>query len=103
MKTCNARQDPVGTSLLSAHSMFSIDVQCSSGTYNAIKSSLYKQEPPHYTIVARNEMPGDTTQKPGPGNYSPEKVWLHKQQAPGYSFGIRHSAFEAPMIVEVKD
>ena len=54
-------------------------------------------------MIARNEMPGDTTQKPGPGNYSPEKVWLHKQQAPGYSFGIRHSQYEAPLIVEVKE
>jgi hypothetical protein len=54
-------------------------------------------------MTAKNEMPGDTTQKPGPGNYSPEKVWLHKQQAPGYSFGIRHSLYEAPLIVEVKE
>lgn len=54
-------------------------------------------------MTARNEMPGDGTQKPGPGKYSPEKVWVHKQQAPGYSFGIRHSMYEAPLIVEVKE
>ena len=54
-------------------------------------------------MTARNEMPGDSTQKPGPGKYSPEKVWLHKQQSPGYSFGIRHSMYEAPLIVEVKE
>jgi len=73
------------------------------GAYNIVKSSTYKQEQPHYSMIARNEMPGDTTQKPGPGNYSPEKVWLHKQQSPGYSFGIRHSMYEAPLIVEVKE
>ena len=76
---------------------------CPSGAYNIVKSSTYKQEPPHYSMIARNEMPGDTTQKPGPGNYSPEKVWMHKQQAPGYSFGIRHLMYEAPLIVEVKE
>jgi len=54
-------------------------------------------------MTARNEMPGDSTQKPGPGKYSPEKVWIHKQQAPGFSFGIRHSMYEAPLIVEVKE
>lgn len=75
----------------------------SSGAYNVTKPGTYKQEPPHYSMTARNEMPGDGTQKPGPGKYSPEKVWLHKQQAPGYSFGIRHSMYEAPLIVEVKE
>ena len=54
-------------------------------------------------MTARNEMPGDSTQKPGPGKYSPERVWMHKRQAPGYSFGIRHSMYEAPLIVEVKE
>ncbi|CAF1197399.1 unnamed protein product [Adineta steineri] len=73
------------------------------GTYTVTKPGIYKSEPPHYSMIARNEMPGDSTQKPGPGKYSPEKVWLHKQQAPGYSFGIRHSMYEAPLIVEVKD
>ena len=73
------------------------------GAYNVTKPGTYKQEPPHYSMTARNEMPGDSTQKPGPGKYSPEKVWMHKRQAPGYSFGIRHSMYEAPLIVEVKE
>jgi hypothetical protein len=76
---------------------------CCLGAYNVTKAGLYKLEPPHYSMTARNEMPGDSTQKPGPGKYSPEKVWVHKQQAPGYSFGIRHSMYEAPLIVEVKE
>ena len=76
---------------------------CLSGAYNVTKPGTYKQEPPHYSMTARNEMPGDSTQKPGPGKYSPEKVWLHKKQSPGYSFGIRHSMYEAPLIVEVKE
>lgn len=73
------------------------------GAYNVVKPGTYKNEPPHFSMIARNEMPGDSTQKPGPGKYSPEKVWMHKQQAPGYSFGIRHSMYEAPLIVEVKE
>ncbi|CAF0981792.1 unnamed protein product [Didymodactylos carnosus] len=73
------------------------------GTYSIIKPSIYKREPPSYSMTARNTMPGDNTSKPGPGVYASEKVWLHKPAAPGYSFGIRHSMYEAPLIVEVKE
>ena len=54
-------------------------------------------------MLGRNVMPGDTTQKPGPGAYSPERVNVNKTAAPGYSFGIRHSQYEAPLIVEAKE
>ena len=100
MKIYNEHQDQVNIDLSFKKSKF---IYLNPGAYNVTKPGLYKQEPPHYSMIARNEMPGDTTQKPGPGNYSPEKVWLHKQQAPGYSFGIRHSLYEAPLIVEVKE
>ncbi len=99
MKIYNEHQDRVN---INKFIYFYIYIN-NTGAYNVTKPGIYKQEPPHYSMIARNEMPGDTTQKPGPGNYSPEKVWLHKQQAPGYSFGIRHSAYEAPLIVEVKE
>lgn len=33
---------------------------------------------PAYTMNGRNYMPQDSTQKPGPGAHSPEKVGLHK-------------------------
>jgi hypothetical protein len=101
-KIYNEHQDQVNIDLSFRRNQ-NIFLLCYLGAYNVTKPGLYKQEPPHYSMIARNEMPGDTTQKPGPGNYSPEKVWLHKQQAPGYSFGIRHSMYEAPLIVEVKE
>ena len=33
---------------------------------------------PAYTMNGRNYMPQDSTQKPGPGAHSPEKVGLHE-------------------------
>lgn len=54
-------------------------------------------------MLGRNVMPGDSTLKPGPGAHSPERVSINKRAAPGYSFGIRHTQFEAPLIVEVQD
>lgn len=60
-------------------------------------------EAPHYSMLGRNVMPGDSTLKPGPGAHSPERVSINKRAAPGYSFGIRHTQYEAPLIVEVQD
>lgn len=73
------------------------------GTYNTTDPSLYKDKAPLYSMTSRNVMPGDTTKKPGPGAHSPENVWMHKRQMPAPSFGIRHSQYLAPLIVEVQD
>mgnify|MGYP002394330353 FL=1 len=104
-KIYNEHQDQVDIFILSkTATLLSLSLALLNlGAYYVTKPGIYKQEPPHFSMIGRNEMPGDTTQKPGPGNYSPEKVWLHKQQAPGYSFGIRHTMYEAPLIVEVKE
>ncbi|XP_022253542.1 outer dense fiber protein 3-B-like [Limulus polyphemus] len=32
---------------------------------------------------------------PGPGAFSPEKVWMNKQNSPRHSFGIKHSQYVA--------
>jgi hypothetical protein len=47
----------------------------------------------------------DTTQKPGPGAHSPEKVKVTKHNPPAFSMDIRHSAAEylCPLIIEVAD
>lgn len=42
--------------------------------YRVVDTGVYKNRPPHYSIIARNMLPGDTTIIPGPGAYSPEKV-----------------------------
>lgn len=44
------------------------------GNYNIVSPDRYKGEQPHYSMLGRNQMPGDTTVKPGPGSHSPEKV-----------------------------
>uniref|UniRef100_A0A8C4WEV1 Uncharacterized protein n=1 Tax=Gopherus evgoodei TaxID=1825980 RepID=A0A8C4WEV1_9SAUR len=55
--------------------------------YRVVEPSVYKTRAPQYSMLARNMLPGDNTQKPGPGAHSPEKVrwgpgpthtWAHK-------------------------
>lgn len=70
------------------------------GNYNTTDPSLYKRKSPGYSMTGRNTMPGDGTRKPGPGAHSPERVYVNKRQAPVCSFGIRHSQFTAPLIVQ---
>ncbi|CAH8493601.1 unnamed protein product [Dicrocoelium dendriticum] len=44
------------------------------GAYKIPKLNVYKEASPNYSIVARNQAPQDSTQKPGPGAYSTENV-----------------------------
>lgn len=69
------------------------------GTYQAVSPNQYKRKQPLYSLTGRNMMPGDPTQKPGPGAHCPEQVSLHVKRTPSFSFGIRHSEYEAPLIV----
>jgi hypothetical protein len=73
------------------------------GTYTVTDPNRYKKQLPQYSMTSRNSMPGDGTSKPGPGAHSPERVWVHKRESPQFSFGIRHSQYTAPLIVEPKD
>lgn len=69
------------------------------GTYSIVQPDMYKNKQPHYSMLGRNNMPGDGTRKPGPGSHSPERVHINKRKAPQHSFGIRHSNYTAPLIV----
>ncbi|XP_050390130.2 outer dense fiber protein 3 [Patella vulgata] len=71
--------------------------------YPVVNTGVYKNKPPGYSMTSRNAMPGDSTTKPGPGVYSPENIWVHRKQQPRFSFGIRHSPYTAPLIVDVQD
>lgn len=73
------------------------------GTYKVTQPDVMKSKKPVYSINGRNFMPGDSTQIPGPGQHSPEKVYMHKKEAPKFSFGTRHSDFTLPLIVDVSD
>ena len=44
------------------------------GAYNTTDPSTFKEKRPLYSMTSRNVMPGDSTQKPGPGAHSPERV-----------------------------
>lgn len=84
---------------------FSEDLQKTpgAGTYKVCDPNVYKRKAPTYPLVGRNEIPGDTTQKPGPGAHRPENVYVTKKAYPSFSFGIRHSEYTAPLIVEPMD
>ncbi|XP_055505083.1 outer dense fiber protein 3-like [Leucoraja erinacea] len=70
------------------------------GAYRVTDTSVYKQKPPQFSMIGRNQLPGDSTRKPGPGSHSPEKVVVNRNVAPAFSFGIRHSEYVAPIIVD---
>lgn len=70
------------------------------GTYTIVHTNVYKNKSPFYSITGRNQLPTDATQKPGPGAHSPEKVVFNRRSAPAYSFGMRHSEYIAPLILD---
>jgi len=65
--------------------------------------NVVKRRGPAYSILGRSYMPGDSTQKPGPGAHFPERVRSNKKAAPSFSLGIRHSEFITPLIIDVHD
>uniref|UniRef100_A0A8B9PA01 Outer dense fiber of sperm tails 3B n=1 Tax=Apteryx owenii TaxID=8824 RepID=A0A8B9PA01_APTOW len=68
--------------------------------YRVVAADVYKRRAPRYSMLARNLPPPDDTRKPGPGAYSPEKV----RGAPrGITFGVRHSDYLAPLVLDVPD
>ncbi|ELK26879.1 Outer dense fiber protein 3 [Myotis davidii] len=69
--------------------------------YHQTDMQVTKFKAPQYTIAARVEPPGDKTLKPGPGAHSPEKVTLTKPCAPIVTFGIKHSDYMTPLILQV--
>lgn len=73
------------------------------GSHNAVHPDITQNKKPLYSMLGRNNMPGDGTRKPGPGAHSPEKVNVNKKKYPSYSLGIKHSDFVCPLIIDVTD
>ena len=73
------------------------------GTYNTTDPSVYRFRQHVYSMTGRNLQPGDSTQKPGPGAHSPEKVKINRRATASYSFGIRHSDYVAPFVERIRD
>ncbi|KAK3569861.1 hypothetical protein QTP86_006732 [Hemibagrus guttatus] len=73
------------------------------GTYKVVEPNVYRSRSPQYSLIGRNSLPGDTVKKPGPGAYCPEQVTSTRYKAPSFSFGVRHSEYIAPLIVDISD
>jgi len=71
------------------------------GTYKPVDPSLIKSRGPSYSMIGRNVMPTDSTRKPGPGAHSPERVNMNKRHNPTFSFGVIHSDYCSPLILNV--
>jgi len=56
---------------------------------------------PCSSLATRNYIPGDPTQKPGPGAHSPEKVTINKPRPTAYVIGGKHSEYTTPLIIDV--
>ncbi|KAM9854748.1 ciliary microtubule associated protein 1B [Aulostomus maculatus] len=70
--------------------------------YNAVEPNIYCPKPPQFSITGRNFQPDDTTKKPGPATYKPDLVTT-KRKAPSFTFGVRHSQYLAPLLVDVDE
>ncbi|XP_067004213.1 ciliary microtubule associated protein 1A-like [Anabrus simplex] len=66
--------------------------------YNPADLNKYKHKPPQYSIAGRNQLPGDRTRIPGPAAYYPG--YLPGPDPPKFSFGIKHSPYMEPLILE---
>ncbi|NXR07651.1 ODF3A protein, partial [Semnornis frantzii] len=69
--------------------------------YNTVATNVYKRRAPEFSMMARNTLPSDNTAKPGPGTYNPKQVRWAGGQRQGVTFGIRHSQYLTPLIVDV--
>ena len=50
----------------------------SPGAYESCDTNQYRQKAPSFSLSTRYNVPSDTSLKPGPGAYMPEKVWVFK-------------------------
>nr|XP_054324969.1 outer dense fiber protein 3B isoform X3 [Pongo pygmaeus] len=64
--------------------------------YHVVSPGVYKSRAPQFTILARTSLPQDNTRKPGPAAYNVDQ---HRKPG-GWSFGIRHSDYLAPLVTD---
>ncbi|XP_036354853.1 outer dense fiber protein 3-like [Octopus sinensis] len=67
------------------------------GSYQTTESNVYKHRAPLYSLTSRIQRQLASTDNPSPATYYPNKVL---GCAPQISFGIRHSPYIAPLVVE---
>ncbi|XP_061428466.1 ciliary microtubule associated protein 1A-like [Lethenteron reissneri] len=62
-------------------------------------SDLRPHRAPAWSLQSRSRLPGDNTQKPGPGAHRPETcVSVTTRRAPTFRMGVRHSDYVMPLI-----
>lgn len=67
--------------------------------YHVVSPGVYKPRAPQFTMPARTSIPRDNTLNPGPAAYN-----VDQQRKPrGWTFGIRHSDYLAPIMTNVDD
>ncbi|XP_036286033.1 outer dense fiber protein 3B [Pipistrellus kuhlii] len=69
------------------------------GTYPVVNPGIYKSRAPQFSMQPRTVPPQDHSQNPGPAAYNVDQ----SRKAGGWSFGIRHSDYEAQTLAEVDD
>ncbi|XP_058012830.1 outer dense fiber protein 3-like protein 1 [Ahaetulla prasina] len=60
--------------------------------YTIPEPDVYLRHQPSYTLSQRL-IPSSKEHTPGPLDYSPEQVTIHKPRAPCFSLGVRHSEY----------
>ncbi|KAF0041209.1 hypothetical protein F2P81_007107 [Scophthalmus maximus] len=64
--------------------------------YKLVDPSIYGKKTPQYSMTGRNFVPGETTQKPGPGSHYPEQAHI------GAARDLPKWSFRRPRCVETK-
>ncbi|XP_017261243.1 outer dense fiber protein 3-B [Kryptolebias marmoratus] len=75
----------------------------SPAAYKVVDPCIYRQKPPQYTITGRTFVSSEDTGKPGPGAHYPERVTFTRAKAPSFTFGVRHSQYISPLIVNMNE
>ncbi|KAM9807770.1 ciliary microtubule associated protein 1B [Neosynchiropus ocellatus] len=71
--------------------------------YRVVDTCLYKTKAPQYSATGRHYTPTEATRTPGPGAHVPERVIITRPKAPSFTFGIRHSEYIAPCLVDADE
>ena len=66
------------------------------GAYESCDTNQYKPKAPGFSLSTRYVVPSDVAMKPGPGAYTPEKVfcWSGLNKVFGYDFYKKNSLYQ---------
>ncbi|XP_025138367.2 outer dense fiber protein 3B isoform X1 [Bubalus bubalis] len=79
--------------------------------YHAVNPGVYKPRAPQFSMLPRTSFPQGNTLNPGPAAYNVDQVVCsfrvkgrRRHRKPrGWTFGVRHSDYLAPMMTEADD